>query len=305
VLSGRGILRELIEPSADPLDTAFRLGWAHGRHGRPGLSVVRLTEQPNVLAPGQAGVRAAVLRYLRPLRNTRQPHASRSRRNWKRWGPYLSERQWGTVREDYSADGALGVLSRTTTPAAAPTAGARTACSASPTASAASASPSPSGTAGPHPQGAPLRPHQPRGQPRRGREGVYYYLDSTPTHSYMKALYKYPQARVPLRAAGRGEPRRGRRPRVRARRHRRLRRGYFDVTASTPRRARTTSSCAHGRNRGPGAGRLHVLPTLWFRNTWSWGRRARATAQAPRSRRGRPRRGRAREPRALSPRRRP
>ena len=69
-------------------------------------------------------------------------------KNWKRWGPYLSERQWATVREDYSPDGdLLGVLSRTSTPAAAPTAGARTACSASATASAACASPWPCGTA--------------------------------------------------------------------------------------------------------------------------------------------------------------
>ena len=99
---------------------------------------------------------------------------ARREQNWKRWGPYLAERQWGTVREDYSPDGdVLGLLLRTTTRAAAPTAGARTACSASPTAQ---------GRLcfalalwngrDPDPQGAALRPHRPRGEPRRGREGA-------------------------------------------------------------------------------------------------------------------------------------
>ena len=58
------------------------------------------------------------------------------RLDWKRWGPYLSERQWGTVREDYSADGTAGTTCRTITRAAGRTAGARTASSASPTAQA-------------------------------------------------------------------------------------------------------------------------------------------------------------------------
>ncbi len=123
---------------------------------------------------------------------------------WKRWGPYLSERQWGTVREDYSPTGRRGTASPTT-PARRPTAGARTASPAS-------------------------RPRQrlcfalalwngrdPILKERlfglTGREGnhgedvkeFYYYLDATPTHSYLKILYKYPQAASPT-PAGRGEP---------------------------------------------------------------------------------------------------
>ena len=104
----------------------------------------------------------------------------------------------------------------------------------------------------------------------------YYYLDSTPTHSYMKALYKYPQARVSLRAAASRRTAAAARhePRVRARRHRRLRRATATSTSSpsTPRPSpddiliRITVA-----NRGPEAATLHVLPTLWFRNTWSWG----------------------------------
>ena len=170
-----------------------------------------------------------------------------------------------------------GTTSRTTTRAAAPTAGARTACSAS-------------------------RDREcrlcfalalwngrdpilkerlfgltgPEGNHGEDVKECYYYLDSTPTHSYMKALYKYPQARVPVRAAGRGEP---------PARHATSPSSssptpassttsrYFDVFAEYAKAApddvliRITVA-----NRGPEAATLHVLPTLWFRNTWSWGR---------------------------------
>ncbi len=134
-----------------------------------------------------------------------------------------------------------GATSPTTTPAAAPTAGARTGCSGS-------------------------RDRQcrlcfalalwngkdpilkerlfgltgPEGNHGEDVKELYYYLDSTPTHSYMKALYKYPQARVPLRAAGRGEPpARARGAGVRAHRHRRLRRRALlrRRRRSTPRRS--------------------------------------------------------------------
>src|SRR6185503_8584405 len=104
---------------------------------------------------------------------------------------------------------------------------------------------------------------------------LYYYLDSTPTHSYMKALYKYPQAEYPYarlvdesRRRGKGDPElelldtgvfEGNR--------------YFDVVAEYAKRTsddvliRITV-----RNRGPEAARIHVLPTIWARNVWSWGR---------------------------------
>src|SRR4051812_33462912 len=193
--------------------------------------------------------------------------------NWKRWGPYVSERAWGTVREDYSADGnAWDYL--------------------------------------PHDQArsrayrwnedgiagicdrhqkicfsiALWNGRDPFLKERlfglTGNEGnhgedvkeCYYYLDSTPTHSYMKYLYKYPQAEFPYERllaenGGRGrcapefeladtgifaEDR------------------YFDVFVEYAKSAvddilvRIT---AH--NRGPEAATLQVLPTVWFRNTWS------------------------------------
>ena len=118
---------------------------------------------------------------------------------WKKWGPYLSERQWGTVREDYSPhgtaweyfphdharsrayrwgeDGGIGGFSddqQTPVPVA---------CAVERTRS--------------DLEGAPLRPHEFRGESRRRCEELYYYLDATPSHSYLKMLYKYPHAAFP------------------------------------------------------------------------------------------------------------
>ena len=119
--------------------------------------------------------------------------------HWQRWGPYLAERQWGTVREDYSdRRHGLGRTSRTTTRARAPTAGARTASL---------------GICDDHGRlcfalalwngSDPILKERLFGL--TGNEGnhgedvkeYYFYLDTTPTHSYMKCLYKYPQRASP------------------------------------------------------------------------------------------------------------
>ncbi len=196
-------------------------------------------------------------------------------KNWKRWGPYLSERQWGTVREDYSSDGEswryfthehaharayrwgedglLGITDRECR-----------LCFAV----------------------ALWNGRDPVLKERlfgltnaEGNHGedvkeCHFYLDSTPTHSWMSALYKYPQAEFPyerLRAEARGRTRddpefelsdtgifdEGR---------------YFDVTAEYA-KADTDDICIKltVANRGPDRSVLHLLPTLWFRNTWTWG----------------------------------
>ena len=193
--------------------------------------------------------------------------------HWRRWGPYLSERQWGTVREDYSADGNAwdsfpfemshlrayrwgedGIL----------------------------------GISDNH-QRLCFAPAFWNGRDRilkerlfglNGHEGnhgedvkeVWFHLDNLPSHAYMKALYKYPQRPFP----------------------------YDDLRTKTPGAARTTPNTSssipasstttllrhHGRiregddrrypdphhrdNRGTTRAPLHVLPTLWFRNEWSW-----------------------------------
>jgi hypothetical protein len=101
----------------------------------------------------------------------------------------------------------------------------------------------------------------------------YFYLDSTPTHSYMRALYKYPQAAFPYAALVEENQRRDRR----APEHELLDTDvfaedrYFDVTVEY---AKATAEDILVRvtvvNRGPGPAELHLLPTLWLRNTWSW-----------------------------------
>ena len=197
-------------------------------------------------------------------------------KNWKRWGPYLSERQWGTVREDYSEfgtcwhyfpheharsrayrwgeDGLLGICDR---------------------------------------EGRMCfalalwndRDHilkerlfglsGPEGNHGEDVKECYFYLDSTPTHSYMKALYKYPQAEFPYTRLLDENRRRSRKePEFEL-----LDTGvfhqdrYFDVFVEYA-KAGTDDIVIRitAVNRGPDRARLHILPTLWFRNTWSWGR---------------------------------
>ena len=199
--------------------------------------------------------------------------------HWKRWGPYLSERSWGTVREDYSShgtaweylphdyarskayrwneDGIAGISDR-------------------------------------HQKiwfsVAMRNGRDPILKERlfglTGNEGnhgedckeCYFYLDSTPTHSYMKYLYKYPQAAFPYQQLVEENRRRGRD----AREFELADTGvfednrYFDVFVEY---AKASSDDILIKitvaNRGPEEAELQLLPTLWFRNTWSWGQEAR------------------------------
>jgi hypothetical protein len=194
--------------------------------------------------------------------------------HWRRWGPYLAERQWGTVREDYSPHG--------------------TAWDSFPYDHARSRAYrwGEDGIAGISDNHGRLcfaialwNGRDPILKERlfglTGSEGnhgedvkeYYFYLDSTPTHSYMRALYKYPQAAFPYAALLEENRRRDRRvPEFEL-----LDTGvfaedrYFDVTVEYAKAAaedilvRVTVF-----NRGPEAAELQLLPTLWFRNTWSW-----------------------------------
>ena len=199
--------------------------------------------------------------------------ASRAK-NWKRWGPYLSERQWGTVREDYSPDGScweyfthdqsrsrayrwgedglMGITDRECR-----------VCFA---------------LALWNGKDAILKERLfgltgPEGNHGEDVKEEYFYLDSTPTHSYMRALYKYPQAAFPYerlveenRARSRSLPEfeladTGVFAESR----------YFDVFVEYA-KAGPDDLCIRitAHNRGPDAAPLHVLPTLWARNSWSW-----------------------------------
>jgi len=201
---------------------------------------------------------------------------ARREKNWKRWGPYLSERQWGTVREDYSEfgtvwhyfpheharsrayrwgeDGLLGICDRE-----------GRMCFA---------------LALWNGRDRILKERLfglsgPEGNHGEDVKECYFYLDSTPTHSYMKGLYKYPQAEFPYTWLTEENARRSRKqPEFEL-----LDTGifnedrYFDVFVEY---AKADSEDILIRimaaNRGPERATLHVLPTLWFRNTWSWGR---------------------------------
>src|SRR2546422_48469 len=126
-----------------------------------------------------------------------------------------------------------------------------------------------------NPQGAALRPHRQRGNHGEDCKECYYYLDSTPTHSYMKYLYKYPQAAYPYqrlidenRSRGKG-----------SREFELADTGvfddncYFDVFVEYAKAAADDILIRLSvANRGPEAAELHLLPTAWFRNTWSWGK---------------------------------
>ena len=194
---------------------------------------------------------------------------------WKKWGPYLSERQWGTVREDYSESGdawnyfthdharsrayrwgedGLGGISDDR----------QRLCFAL----------------------ALWNGNDPilkerlfglnNGEGNHGEDvkEYYFYLDSTPTHSYMKYLYKYPQAAYPYsdlietnRERGRGQPE-----------YELLDTGvfdqdrYFDVFVEYAKAAPEDMLIQITvYNRGPEPATLHLLPTLWFRNDWAWG----------------------------------
>lgn len=194
--------------------------------------------------------------------------------NWKRWGPYLSERQWATVREDYSEsgdawnsfpheharsrayrwgeDGLMGITDRQC----------RLCFSLA------------------------LWNHRdpilkerlyglggPEGNHGEDVKELYYYLDSTPTHSYMKALYKYPQAEFPYHRLADENRRRG----LLDEEFDLLDTGvfkeerYFDVFIEYAKAGPEDIAIRVViHNRGPEDAPLDVLPTIWFRNLWSW-----------------------------------
>ncbi len=203
---------------------------------------------------------------------------SRERRaDWKEWGPYVSDRAWGTVREDYSAtgqaweyfphdharsrayrwneDGLAGVCNRF-----------QNICMAV----------------------ALWNERDPIIKERlfgltgnQGNHGedvkeYYFYLDNTPTHSYMKMLYKYPQVEYPYRLLVEENQRRGRHELefelYDALRDAFAQNRYFDIFIEYAKASQEEILCRlTAINRGPEPAPLHLLPHLWFRNDWSWG----------------------------------
>jgi hypothetical protein len=195
--------------------------------------------------------------------------------SWRRWGPYLSDRAWGTVREDYSHDGnAWNYLTYDKARSKAYRWG-------------------DDGIAGlcdryqilcfaqafwnekdPH-----LKERLFGVNPYEGNHGedvkeYYFHVDNTPTHSYMKLRYKYPQERFPYEQLVReNQARHGQGPEFEL-----LDTGvfdhdrYFDIEIEYAKATTEDIVCRITvHNRGDQPAPLHVLPHLWFRNTWSWG----------------------------------
>ncbi len=196
--------------------------------------------------------------------------------HWNRWGPFLAERAWGTVREDYSADGdawnyfphdearsrtyrwnedgIAGICDRH-----------QYLCFA---------------LAYWNGRDQYLKERMFGLSGKEGNHGedvkeCYFYLDNTPTHSYMKYLYKYPQAAFPYdRLLGENRKRTRLDPEYEL-----VDTGVFDqnryfeiVVEYAKREPEDMLIRISITNLGPDAAPIHVLPTLWFRNTWSWGR---------------------------------
>jgi hypothetical protein len=195
---------------------------------------------------------------------------------WKKWGPYLSERQWGTVREDYSENGdAWNYFSHDQARSRAyrwGEDGLGRICDDKQRLCFALALWN---------ERDPILKERLFGLTNsEGNHGedvkeYYFYLDSTPTHSYMKYLYKYPQRAYPYSDLVETNRRRSRAEFE----YELLDTGvfdddrYFDVFVEYAKESPEdilVRITVH--NRGPEAARLRVLPTLWFRNTWSWGR---------------------------------
>jgi len=193
---------------------------------------------------------------------------------WKKWGPYLSERQWGTVREDYSRNGdAWNYFPHDHARSRAYHWGE-------------------DGLAGFsdlkqrlcfalalwNGNDAILKERLfglTNGQGNHGEDvkEYYFYLDSTPTHSYMKWLYKYPHAAFPYDDLIHKNAQRSRHDYE----YELIDTGvfnddrYFDIVVEyakpSPEEVLVQITVT---NRGPEAATIHLLPTLWFRNTWSW-----------------------------------
>jgi len=194
---------------------------------------------------------------------------------WKKWGPYLSERQWGTVREDYSQDGnAWNYFSHDQARSRTYRWGEDGLAGVSDDKQRLCFALSLWNGTDPILKERLFGLTNSEGNHGEDVKEYYFYLDSTPTHSYMKYLYKYPQAAFPYNDLVEGNRTRSRNDLE----YELLDTGvfdgdrYFDVFVEYAKAdpddllIRIT---VHNRSNEPAA--LHLLPTLWFRNTWAWG----------------------------------
>jgi hypothetical protein len=194
---------------------------------------------------------------------------------WKLWGPYLSERQWGTVREDYSPHGtAWEYLSHDHARSRAYRWGEDGIAGVSDELQRLCLSLAVWNGRDPILKERMFGLTNSEGNHGEDVKEVYYYLDATPTHSYLKMLYKYPQREFPYAWLAEENRRRGGYdPEFEL-----LDTGVFDDNRYWDVFVEYGKAGPHDilmqitvANRGPEAAEIHVLPQLFFRNTWSWG----------------------------------
>jgi hypothetical protein len=194
--------------------------------------------------------------------------------HWKKWGPYLSERQWGTVREDYSEDGnAWNYFTHDQARSRAYHWGEDGIAGISDDQQLLCFSVALWNGKDPILKERLFGLTNSEGNHGEDVKEYYFYLDSTPTHSYMKYLYKYPQAEYPYVDLIESNKRRGRNDME----YELLETGvfdqdrYFDVFVEYAKHTAEDLIVKIGVvNRGPEAATIHLLPSLWFRNTWTW-----------------------------------
>jgi hypothetical protein len=196
--------------------------------------------------------------------------------DWKRFGPYLSERQWGTVREDYSPDGdAWGHLPHDHARSRAYRWGEDGLLGLCDRQGRLCFAVALWNGADPILKERLFGLTGPEGNHGEDVKELYFYLDATPTHSYGRALYKYPQREFPYARLVEENRKRGRTERELEILDTGVFEGgrYFDVTLEHAKASPDDLCLAITvTNRGPEAAPLVVLPTLWFSNCWSWGR---------------------------------
>ncbi len=258
--------REPGQSDARPLSPVCRIPLA--------MTPSDLPPSPGPTDPAVAGDGAEAREVDRWAERRRIAEQSRGERHWSLWGPYLSERQWGTVREDYSRDGeAWRFVTHDDARSRAYRWGE-------------------DGIAGLCDDHGLMclslalwngRDHilkerlfgltNAEGNHGEDVKEVYHYLDAVPSHAYLRQLYRYPQGAFPYEALIEENRRRGRgQPEYEIEETGIFDDGrFFDVTVEY---AKEDAEDIHMRvtalNRGPEAADLHLVPQLWFRNTWAW-----------------------------------
>lgn len=195
--------------------------------------------------------------------------------SWKKWGPYISDRQWGTVREDYSANGdAWNYITHDMARSKAYRWGEEGIGGICDNEQLLCFSVAFWNKKDPIIKERYFGLSNPEGNHGEDVKELYYYLDNTPTHSYQKMLYKYPQREYPYawlvnenKVRGRNQPE-----------FELIDTGIFDKDEYFDIFIEYAKSTPHDllvkitvHNRGAQDAALNVLPTIWFRNTWAWG----------------------------------